>query len=98
MSGASRVINDRAGTKKGPLERYLPVYHGLASEAALHGADRYGLASEATLHGADRYGLASEATLHLIIPADSRSSLENSRSFIFYQNEGAFGGIIGQGC
>jgi hypothetical protein len=28
----------------------LPVHHGLASEAALQGADRFGLASEAALH------------------------------------------------
>jgi hypothetical protein len=34
----------------------------------------------------------------LVIPMVSRSSGENGRSLIFYQNEGAFGGIIGQGC
>ena len=33
-----------------------------------------------------------------LIPTVSRSSGENGRSFIFYQNEGALGRIIGQGC
>jgi hypothetical protein len=43
---------------------------------------------------------ASQAT-HvpwLVIPAVGRSIGENGRSFIFCQNEGAFSGIVGQGC
>jgi len=33
-----------------------------------------------------------------LIPIVDRLNRENVRSFIFYQNEGAFGRIIGQGC
>jgi hypothetical protein len=43
-------------------------------------------------------GGSEAAAPRLVIPTVSRSSGKNDRSLIFYQNEGAFGRIIEQGC